>query len=187
MSMVATSQFKVGMVIQYENQMCEIIEYQLVKMQQRQPIVRTKFRNIKTGNVLEVPFRSGEKFDEVYLEDRPIQFQYREGNKFHFMDTQSYHELVVGAEALGQQINYLKEGDEITGRYHEETLILVELPSSVTLKVVETEPGVRGDTAKSGTKPAKVETGATIKVPLFVNTGDSVRVDTRTGQYLERA
>ena len=187
MSMVATSQFKIGMVIKHENQMCEILEYQLVKMQQRQPIVRTKLKNIRTGNVLEIPFRSGEKFDEVYLEDRPIQYQYRDGNKLHFMDTQSYNEVVIGAQVLGDQVNFLRENDEIIGRYSDEELILVELPSSVTLKVTETEPGVRGDTAKSGTKPAKVETGATIKVPLFVNGGDSIRVDTRTGQYLERA
>ena len=187
MSMVATSQFKVGLVIKYEGNMCEIIEFQLVKMQQRQPIVRTKFRNIKTGHVLEVPFRSGDKFDEVFLEDRPIQYLYRDGNKFHFMDTQSYHEVVMGAEVLGDRVNFLRENDEIIGRYNDEELVLVELPSSVTLKVTETEPGIRGDTAKSGTKPAKVETGATIKVPLFVNQGDSVRVDTRTGQYLERA
>ena len=187
MSMVTTSQFKAGLVIKYENQMCEILDFQLVKMQQRQPIVRTKFRNIRTGNVLEIPFRSGEKFEEIFLEDRPIQYLYRDGNKLHFMDTQSYNEVVMGAEVLGDRVNYLRENDEIIGRYNDETLILVELPSSVTLKVTETEPGVRGDTAKSGTKPAKVETGATFKVPLFVNSGDSIRVDTRTGQYLERA
>ena len=187
MSMISTSQFKAGLVIKYENQMCEILDFQLVKMQQRQPIVRTKFRNIRTGNVLEVPFRSGEKFDEVFLEDRPIQYLYREGNKLHFMDTQSYNEVVMGAEVLGERVNYLRENDEITGRYSDEDLILVELPSSVTLKVTETEPGIRGDTAKSGGKPAKVESGATIRVPLFVNTGDSIRVDTRTGLYLERA
>ncbi len=187
MSVVTTSQFKTGMVIKYEGQMCEIIEFQLVKMQQRQPIVRTKFRNIRTGNVLETPFRSGEKFDEVFLEDRPIQYLYREGNKLHFMDAQSYNEVVIGAETLGEQVNFIKENDEITGRYNDDELVLVELPSSVTLKVTETEPGVRGDTAKSGTKPAKLESGAIVKVPLFVNPGESIRVDTRTGQYLERA
>lgn len=187
MSVVTTSQFKIGMVIKYESGMCEILEYQLVKMQQRQPIVRTRLKNIKTGNVLEIPFRSGDKFDEVYLEDRPIQFLYREGAKFHFMDSQSYNEVVMGQELLGDQVDYLKENSEVIGRYNDEDLILVELPSSVTLLITETEPGIRGDTAKSGTKPAKVETGATIKVPLFVNQGDTIRVDTRTGQYLERA
>lgn len=186
MSVVNTSQFKMGMVIKYEGQMFEITDYQLVKMQQRQPIVRTKLKNIRNGNSLEIPFRSGDKFEEVFLEDRPIQYLYREGNKFHFMDVQNYHEVVINAEVLGDRADYLKENNEIVGRYNDEDLILIDLPPSVSLLVVETEPGVRGDTAKSGNKPAKVETGATIKVPLFVNQGDTIRVDTRTGQYLER-
>lgn len=184
--MISTSQFKNGVIIKYNNEMCEILEYQLVKMQQRQPIVRTKLRNIKTGNVLEQAFRSGDKFEEVYLEERPIQFLYREGQKYHFMDSESYHEVVVSASMLGDKVNYLKDNSEVAGRFSGEELILVELPSSVELKIIETEPGVRGDTAKSGTKPATVETGAVIKVPLFVNQSDSIRVDTRTGQYLER-
>ena len=185
--MVSTSEFKTGMIIKYENGLWEIIEYQLVKMQQRQPIVRTKMRNIRTGNVLEQPFRSGDKFEDLYLEDKPIQYLYREGERFHFMDSEAYHEVVVSAAVLGDRVNYLKENSDAVGRYADEELISVKLPAAVTLKITETEPGVRGDTAKSGTKPAKTETGATIKVPLFINTGDEVRVDTRTGQYLERA
>jgi len=184
---IATSQFKTGLIIKYENAMWEIIEWQLVKMQQRQPIVRTKMRNIKTGNVLEIAFRSGEKFEEVYVEERPIQYLYHEGSKYHFMDSQNYHEIVVSAETLGGKAAFLKDNSEATGHFTGEELISIELPSSVTLEIIETEPGVRGDTAKSGSKPAKVETGATIKVPLFVTTGDKIRVDTRTGQYLERA
>lgn len=174
------------MVIRYENQMYEILDFQLVRMQQRQAIVRTKLKNIKNGNVLEQPFRSGDRFEEVYLEDRTIQYLYHDGDKYHFMDNETYHEVVVSASLLGDAINYLKENTEVLGRYNDDNLILVELPASVTLEVSQTEPGIRGDTAKSGTKPAKVETGATIKVPLFVNIGDKVRVDTRTGQYLER-
>lgn len=185
--MVSTSEFKTGMIIKYENGLWEILEYQLVKMQQRQPIVRTKMRNIKTGNVLEQPFRSGDKFEDLYLEEKPIQFLYRDGDRFHFMDSEAYHEVVVSAAIIGEKVNYLKENDEVVGRWADEELISLELPSSVVLTITETEPGVRGDTAKSGSKPAKVETGATIKVPLFVTTGDKVRVDTRTGQYLERA
>lgn len=185
--MVSTSEFKSGMIIKVEGVMCEILEYQLVKMQQRQPIVRTKLRNIKTGNVNEIPFRSGEKFEDVYLEERPIQYLYREGDKFHFMDNETYHEITVSASLLGTTANFLKENTEATGRYMDEELLSVELPSSVVLEVTETEPGVRGDTAKSGTKPAKLETGATVKVPLFVSVGDHVRIDTRTAQYLERA
>lgn len=185
--MVSTSQFKTGVIIKFNNDLCEIIDFQLVKMQQRQPIVRTRLRNIKTGNVLEQAFRSGDKFEEIYLEDRPIQYLYHEGVKYHFMDSESYQEIVVGETLLGNKVNFLKDNSDAVGRFSGEELISVELPASVVLKITGTEPGVRGDTAKSGTKPATVETGAVIKVPLFVGTGDSVRVDTRTGQYLERA
>ena len=185
--MVSTSEFKSGLVIKYNNDLYEIIEFQLVKMQQRQPIVRTKLKSITNGNVLEQPFRSGEKFEEIYLEDRPIQYLYNDGEKYHFMDSQSFNEVVILAKTLGEQANFLQENMEVTGRYNDDKLILVELPASVVLEVKQTDPGLRGDTAKSGSKPAKVETGATVKVPLFVNTGDKIRVDTRTGQYLERA
>lgn len=184
--MVSTSQFKAGMIIEYEGQMVEILEWQLVKMQQRQPIVRTKLRNVKTGSVLEQPFRSGEKFKDIYLEERPIQYLYREGQRYHFMDAESYHEVVVDGQILGSKANYLKENEEALGKFHGEQLLMVQISPSVVLAVSETEPGVRGDTAKSGTKPAKLETGAAVKVPLFVNVGDKVRVDTRTGQYVER-
>ena len=185
--MISTSQFKTGVIIKYENALCEILDFQLVKMQQRQPIVRTRLRNIKTGSVLEQAFRSGDKFEEIYLEDRPIQYLYHEGAKYHFMDSESYHEIVVGEALLGDKTKFLKDNSDAIGRFSDEELLSVELPASVVLKITETEPGVRGDTAKSGTKPATVETGAVIKVPLFVGTGESVRVDTRTGQYLERA
>lgn len=185
--MISTSQFKAGVIIKYNNDLYEIIEWQLVKMQQRQPIVSTRMKNIKTGSVLEQKFRSGEKFDDVYVEDKPIQYLYRDGNNYHFMDNQTYNEVVVSAQLLGNQVNFLQENSEVNGRYCDDVLISVDLPASVVLLVTETEPGVRGDTAKSGTKPAKVETGATVKVPLFVNTNDRIRVDTRTGQYVERA
>lgn len=185
--MVSTSEFKTGLIIKYEGKLCEILEYQLVKMQQRQPIVRTKLRDIRTGNVNEIPFRSGEKFEDMYLEEKPIQFLYRDGNRFHFMNNETYNEVLISAEQLGDKADFLKENEEATGRYIDEELISVELPASVILEITETEPGVRGDTAKSGSKPARVETGATIKVPLFVSTGDKIRVDTRTRQYLERA
>ena len=185
--MVSTSQFKSGIIIKYENNLCEIIDFQLVKMQQRQPIVRTRLRNIKTGNVLEQAFRSGDKFEEITLEDKPIQYLYHEGDKYHFMDSEHYHEVMVSKALLGEKVNFLQENSEAVGRFSGEELISVELPASVVLEVTETEPGIRGDTAKSGTKPAKVQTGATIKVPLFVNTGEKIRVDTRTGQYVERA
>ena len=185
--MISTSDFRTGIVIKYENGLYEIIDFQLVKMQQRQPIVRTKLRNIRTGSALEQPFRSGDRFEEVYLEKRPIQYLYHEGGVYHFMDSETYNEVVAYAKMLGEQVNFLKENTEVTGCYGEDELIMLELPASVVLEVSQTNPGLRGDTAKSGTKLAKVETGASVKVPFFVNTGDKVRVDTRTGQYLERA
>ena len=175
------------MIIKYENGLWEILEYQLVKMQQRQPIVRTKMRNIRTGNVLELPFRSGDKFEDLHMEQKPLQYLYRDGDRFHFMDNENYNQIVVSKATVGEKADFLLENSEVSGRYADEELISIELPPSVVLTIAETEPGVRGDTAKSGTKPAKTETGATIKVPLFVTTGDRVRVDTRTGQYLERA
>ena len=184
--MISTSQFKAGVVIKFGNDLFEILEFQLVKMQQRQPIFSTKMRNIKSGNVLEQKFRSGEKFEEIYLEDKPIQYLYHEGKTYHFMDSESYHEVVVDAALLAEKVDYLKDNSEAVGRFSGEQLLSVELPASVVLSVVETEPGIRGDTAKSGTKPAKVETGANVKVPLFVGIGDKIKVDTRTGQYIER-
>ncbi len=185
--MISTSQFRNGVMIKFENALCEIIEFQLVKMQQRQPIVRTKLRNIRTGSVLEQAFRSGDKFEEVYLEEKAIQYTYHEGDRYYFMDLENYQEITVDKALLGDKVGFLKDNSEATGKFNNDQLIIIELPASVILEISETEPGVRGDTAKSGTKPAKVETGATIKVPLFVSTGDKVRVDTRTGQYLERA
>lgn len=187
MGVITTSQFKAGVIIRYEGELYEILEYQLVKMQQRQPIVSTRLRNIKTGNVLDQKFRSGEKFEDVFLDQKPIQYLYRDGDRYHFMDSESYHEVVVTRELLGDKADYLKENTEAVGRYWGEKLLLVELPASVVLEIAETEPGVRGDTAKSGMKHAKLETGATVRVPLFVNTGDKIRVDTRSGEYLERA
>lgn len=185
--MISTSDFKTGMVIRYEHAMYEIVDFQMVRMQQRQAIFRTKLKNIKTGAALEQPFRSGEQFEEIYLEDRPIQYLYHEGEKYHFMDNTSYNEVVINKSTLGKQTDFLIENTEVIGRYNDEELILVELPASVVMEVAQTDPGLRGDTAKSGTKLATSSSGATIKVPLFVNTGDKIRVDTRTGQYLERA
>ena len=133
--MISTSEFKSGVIIKFNNDLCEILEFQLVKMQQRQPIVRTRLRNLKTGNVIEQAFRSGDKFEDIYLEDRPIQYLYSEGERYHFMDSQSFHEVVVDAAKLGEKVNFLKDNSEAVGRFSDETLISVELPSSVVLQV----------------------------------------------------
>ncbi|HET7463137.1 MAG TPA: elongation factor P, partial [Longimicrobium sp.] len=143
---------------------------------------------VLTGAVLEKTFRAGERIDEVRLEHRPMTYSYHDGHLYHFMDTQTYDDVALTAEVLGEdQLKYLKEGMECEGLVHNEKVISVELPYFVTLEVVETDPGVRGDTATGGTKPAKLETGAVVQVPLFLNEGDVIRVDRREDKYIERA
>jgi len=185
--MISANDFKNGMVIRWNNQMYQILAFQHVKMQQRAPIIKTKMVNLKTGASAEQSFRSGDQFEDVFLERKEIQYLYRDGNLLHFMDTSDYHDVVIDQEKMGDKLLYLKDNAMATGLYCDGDLLSVELPAAVTLKVAETEPGVRGDTAKAGTKPATLETGAVVKVPLFVNPEDSIKVDTRTGEYIERA
>lgn len=185
--MITANEFKNGIVIKYNNQLFQIVWFQHVKMQQRAPIVRTKLVSLKTGQTLEQPFRSGDAFEDVFLERREIQYLYQDGDLFHFMNTEDYQDVVINRAMIADQIKYLKDNMNVTGLYGDNELLTIELPASVTLTIKETEPGVRGDTAKSGSKPATLETGASIKVPLFINPGDVVKVDTRTGAYIERA
>lgn len=184
--MVSVTDFKNGMVIKHRNDLYQIVHFQHVKMQQRAPITRTKMVNLKTGSVIEEPFRSGDRFEEVFLERKEIQYLYNEGELYHFMDTSDFQDVVIHKNILGDTILYMKDNDMATGMYCDGELLTVELPTAVVLTVTETVPGVRGDTAKAGLKPATVETGATVKVPLFINSGDRVKVDTRTGDYIER-
>jgi elongation factor P len=150
--------------------------------------VRSRLKNVLTGAVLEKTWRAGEKIDEVRLEHRPVTYTYHDGHLYHFMDAQSYEDVPINADVIGDdQLKYLKEGMECEGLVHNDRVISVELPYFVTLQVVETDPGVRGDTATGGTKPAKLETGAVVQVPLFLNEGDVIRVDRREDKYIERA
>ena len=185
--MISTNEFKAGVVIRWNGDLYQVLTYQHVKMQQRAPIVKTKMLRLKNGNTIEQSFRSGNKFDEVYLERKEIQYLYRDGNAFHFMDTSAYHDIAVGEALVGDKARFMKENDLVTGVYCDDQLLTIELAPSVVFKITETEPGVRGDTSKSGTKPATIETGTTVRVPLFVGVGDLVRVNTTTGEYLERA
>ncbi len=185
--MISTNEFKAGVVIRIDGDLYQIQSYQHVKMQQRAPIVKTRMIKLKTGTTIEQSFRSGDKFDDVYLERKEIQYLYRDGDMFHFMDTSDYHDITVGKALVGDRANFMKDNDMVTGVYIDDVLLTIELAPSVILKITETEPGIRGDTSKGGTKPATVETGATVRVPLFVTIGDSIRVNTTTGEYLERA
>jgi elongation factor P len=176
------------MTIQQDGTLYTITYFQHVKPGKGGAFVRTKLKNVLTGAVTEKTFRAGEKVDEVRLERRPVQFSYTDGDLYYFLDQQTYDMIPLPAAVIGEsQLNYLKENMECEGLVHDDTIISVELPFFVELAVVETDPGLRGDTAQGGTKPAKLETGAVVQVPLFLEQGDVIRVDRREDKYIERA
>ena len=163
-----------------------IVEFQHVKPGKGGAFVRTRLKNLKTGQVLERTFRSGEKFDEPDLEECEMQFLYSTGDSYTFMDTSSYEQFTYQKDQLGDAIDLLKENTTVEILLYEGSPISMILPTFMELEVVKTDPGVRGDTASGGTKPATVETGATVKVPLYLETGEVIKVDTRTREYIER-
>ena len=185
--MISTNEFKNGLAILLDGELCVIAEYQHVKPGKGGAFVRTKLRRLKDNSVMERTFRVGEKFQEAFIEERKLQFLYRSDEVFHFMDLTSYEDLQMPASALGPSAGFLKENMEIVGRFHNGQVLDLELPIFVELRIEQTEPGIRGDTAKAGTKLAQLETGVTIQVPLFVESGEAVRIDTRTGAYVGRA
>jgi elongation factor P len=176
------------MVISMDGTLFSILFFQHHKPGKGNTVVRTKLRNVLSGAVLEKTFRAGEKIDEVRLEHRKIQYSYQDGELYYFMDQQTFDMIPLSASVIGEdQLRYMKENMECEGLVHNDTVIAVELPYFVELAISETDPGVRGDTAQGGTKPAKLETGAVVQVPLFLNEGDVIRVDRREDKYLERA
>jgi elongation factor P len=182
-----TADFRNGMTILLDGNLFTITYFQHVKPGKGGAFVRTKLKNVLTGAVIEKTFRSGEKVDEVRLERRAVQYSYADGDLYYFMDQQTYEMIPLAASVIGEdQLLYLKENMECEGLVHGDRMISVELPYFVELKVVETDPGVRGDTATGGTKPAKLETGAVVQVPLFLNEGEMIRVDRREDKYIER-
>ncbi len=176
-----------GMAIKLEGELYLVINYQHIHMGRGGATTRTRLRNLKTGQVREVSLRDSDYFEEVTLERKPATLSYIDGDNYHFMESESFEEVVFNREHLGDAVYYLKEGDEITILYADSAPINIELPTYVVLEVVDTDPGLRGDTASGGSKPAKLETGLVIQVPLFIKIGDKLKVDTRTGEYLERA
>ncbi len=185
--MISTNEFKNGMAIKIEGELFVIADYQHVKPGKGGAFVRTKLRRLKGHSVMERTFRVGEKFEEAFIEQRTLQFQYRSDDIFHFMDQESYEGMEIPAAVLGDSAGFLKENMEIAGSFYDGEVISLELPIFVDLRIQETEPGIRGDTSKSGTKPATLETGKVIQVPLFMDSGEVIRVDTRTGSYVSRA
>lgn len=185
--MASTADFRNGMVLQIETDLWTIVYFQHVKPGKGGAFVRTKLKNVLTGSVIERTYRSGEKVTDVRLERRPVNYSYTDGQLFYFMDVNTFDMIPIANDVIGDdQLKYLKENMECEGLVHNEKVISVELPNHVELLVAETEPGARGDTAQGATKPAKLETGAMIQVPLFVEEGDMVRVDRREDKYLTR-
>ncbi len=184
--MLSTTDFKRGLKIEMDNTPYEIIESQHYKPGKGGAIVRTKLRNLLTGRVVENTFRSGEKVEKPDLETRAMQYLYREGAEYVFMDMTTYEQINVTEEQTGGKGGYLKEASEAKVLLYNGRPLDIDIPPSVILEVTDTEPGAKGDTVSNVNKPAVVETGITVNVPLFINTGDHIKVDTRSGEYLGR-
>jgi len=187
MASYSTSEFKRGLKIMLDNDPCAIIENEFVKPGKGQAFSRVKIRNLKTGRVVEKTFRSGEKVDAADVMDTELQYLYNDGEQWHFMNPETFEQVAADEIVVGDEKNWLKEQDVVTVTTWNGNPISVTPPNHVILTVTDTDPGIRGDTATGATKPATVETGAVIMVPLFVDIGDQLKIDTRTGEYISRA
>ncbi len=185
--MVSTGEIKRGMTIELDGQLYQILEFQHIKLGRGSAQVRMKLRNVRRGDTIEKTVQAGERFTRARLDHRNVQFLYRDGEHYNFMDTETYDQMIFDDSLLGDATHYLTDGMVVVLEEYEGDPIGVELPASVVLKVTKSEIGLRGDTAQGAMKPATLETGLRVNVPLFVNEGDRVKVDTRTGEYLERA
>jgi elongation factor P len=186
--MATTADFKNGMCIDLESQFYYIVEFLHVKPGKGPAFVRTKLKNVTTGRVIEKTFNAGVKVDEVRIERRPYQYLYQDDMGYNFMNNETFEQVSIAKESI-TGVNFLKEGDiaEVVVHADSETILFAELPTHVVLTIIYTEPGIKGDTATNATKPATVETGATVRVPLFINEGEKIKIDTRDGSYVERA
>lgn len=184
--MITTSDFRKGAKIEYKGDPFEIVDFQHVKMGRGGAIVRTKMKSLKTGSVFEDTFRSGEKFESPQLEEKEMQYLYAEGEMHYFMDNETFEQVPITTAQLGEVKKFLKENMTVRVLNYREVPLTVELPTFVELLVAQTDPGFKGDTATGGTKPATLETGAVVKVPLHIVEGDRIKIDTRTSEYIER-
>ena len=184
---VSTNDLRNGMTLDLPEGLFNVIEFQHVKPGKGGAFVRTKLKNQRTGEVIERTYRADEKLEQAIIDKREMQFLYRDGSEYVFMDTRSYDQLQVETGLLGDATNYLKEGDDAVLEFFGDEIVGVDLPAAVELTITETEPGLQGDRVSGARKPATLETGLVIQVPLFVNPDEKVRVDTRTGEYLTRA
>ena len=182
--MVVAGDFKNGITIEYENNIWQVIEFQHVKPGKGSPFVRTKLKNIKSGGVIEKSFRPTEKFPQAHIERKDYQYLYADGDLYNFMDVETYDQIALSKDNVGDSLKFVKENEMVKLVSHAGEVFAIEPPLFVELVITESEPGVKGDTATGATKPAVVETGATVMVPLFVNQGDTIKIDTRTGEHL---
>lgn len=184
--MISVNDLRTGLTIEVDNDIWQVIEFQHVKPGKGAAFVRTKLRSLRGNGIQEKTFRAGEKVARAHLENRKMQYLYASGDTHTFMDMETYEQLELPASQIQEQLNYLKENMEVHILIFQGETLGVEVPNTVELKVVETEPGIKGDTASGGSKPATLETGFTVQVPLFVNEGDTIVIDTRTGEYVSR-
>lgn len=184
--MITAGDFRNGVTIEYDGKVCQIIEFQHVKPGKGAAFVRTKLKDIVNGGVVETSFRPTEKFPQAHIERKDMQYLYSDGDLFNFMDVENYDQIALSQEDIGDALKFVKENEMVKVCSHKGKVFAVEPPLFVELEVTETEPGFKGDTATGATKPATVETGATVYVPLFVEQNDVIKIDTRTGEYLSR-
>ncbi|HAF27377.1 MAG TPA: elongation factor P [Lachnospiraceae bacterium] len=184
--MISAGDFKNGLTIEYDGNVYQILEFQHVKPGKGAAFVRTKLKNIKSGGVIEKSFRPTEKFPQARIDRKDMQYLYTDGELYNFMDTESFEQIALNQDEIGDAMKFVKENEMVKICSHNGSVFAVEPPLFVELEITETEPGFKGDTATGATKPATVETGASVNVPLFVNQGDKIKIDTRTGEYLSR-
>lgn len=185
--MITAGDFRKGMTFEMDEQPYVVLDFQHVKPGKGSAFVRTKYKNIYTGAIREDAFNPDDKFQKAHIETKKMQYLYNDGELYYFMDPETYDQLPLNRDQVEEAMKYLRENDEATIKFYKEEAFLVEAPNFVDLKVIETEPGVKGDTATKVTKAATVETGAVVQVPIFINEGEIVQIDTRTGDYLGRS
>ncbi|WP_082233868.1 elongation factor P [Halobacillus massiliensis] len=185
--MISVNDFKTGLTIEVDGGIWQVLEFQHVKPGKGAAFVRSKLRNLRNGNIQEKTFRGGEKVEKAHIDNRKMQYLYASGDMHAFMDTNTYEQVEIPAAQISDQLNYLKENMEVQIQTFQGETLGVELPKNVELKVVETEPGIKGDTASGGTKPATLETGLTVQVPFFINEGENLLISTTDGKYVSRA
>lgn len=183
---LSINDIKSGLTILVDGQVYLVIETQHVKPGKGAAFVRAKLRNLRDGSIQEKTFRGDEKIEAAFVEERKLQYQYSSGDIYHFMDQDNFEEISISKEHIRDEARFLKDGLEVSAYFYKNEILNINLPNFIEFKIIHTEPGIKGDTAKSSTKPAKIETGAIVQVPLFIDTGDKIKIDTRSGEYVER-